>query len=174
MGANERAANAARRRHSISAHVGPTPTLCRVLAALQIVGNDFYSSHEVPRLGYATTRHGNSSSTRQEQLVSAPLIEFRRVRKAFGPKVIYSGLDLSVPRGAALTIVGGSGVGKSVLLKMLIRLLTPDSGSIVFDGEEVTTMNERELSRLRQRIAMLFQAGALFDSLDVGKNVAYG
>jgi phospholipid/cholesterol/gamma-HCH transport system ATP-binding protein len=106
--------------------------------------------------------------------VSAALIEFRRVRKAFGPKIIYSGLELSVPRGAALTIVGGSGVGKSVLLKMLIGLLKPDSGSIVFDGEEVTKMSERELSRLRQRIAMLFQAGALFDSLDVGKNVAYG
>jgi phospholipid/cholesterol/gamma-HCH transport system ATP-binding protein len=101
-------------------------------------------------------------------------IEFRRVRKAFGPKVIYTGLDLKVERGASLTIVGGSGVGKSVLLKMLIGLLKPDSGSIRFDGDEVTEMNEANLSRLRQRIAMLFQAGALFDSLTVGDNVAYG
>ena len=104
----------------------------------------------------------------------APFIEFRRVRKAFGPKVIYTGLDLEVQRGAALTIVGGSGVGKSVLLKMLIGLLKPDSGSIRFDGEEVTEMNASQLSRLRQRVAMLFQAGALFDSLSVGDNVAYG
>jgi len=106
--------------------------------------------------------------------VSEPFIQFRGVRKAFGPKVVYSGLDLSVERGAALTIVGGSGVGKSVMLKMLIGLLKPDAGSVRFDGNEVTAMNHRELSRLRQRIAMLFQAGALFDSMTVGENVAYG
>jgi phospholipid/cholesterol/gamma-HCH transport system ATP-binding protein len=101
-------------------------------------------------------------------------IRFRGVRKAFGQKVVYSGLDLSVERGTALTIVGGSGVGKSVMLKMLIGLLKPDAGSVRFAGEEVTHMNERELSKLRQRIAMLFQAGALFDSMSVGENVAYG
>src|SRR6185295_16502254 len=85
-----------------------------------------------------------------------------------------SGLDLRVERGAALTIVGGSGVGKSVMLKMLIGLLRPDAGSVRFDGAEVTAMSPAELSRLRQRIAMLFQAGALFDSMTVGENVAYG
>jgi phospholipid/cholesterol/gamma-HCH transport system ATP-binding protein len=77
-------------------------------------------------------------------------------------------------RGEALTIVGGSGVGKSVMLKMLIGLLKPDRGSIVFDGQEVTKMGEIELGRVRQRIAMIFQSGALFDSLTVGRNVAYG
>jgi len=101
-------------------------------------------------------------------------IHFRGVRKAFGQKVVYSGLDLSVERGAALTVVGGSGVGKSVMLKMLIGLLKPDAGSVRFDGAEVTAMSERQLSKLRQRIAMLFQAGALFDSMTVGENVAYG
>src|SRR3954467_3750092 len=101
-------------------------------------------------------------------------IHFRSVRKAFGQKVVYSGLDLSVERGAALTVVGGSGVGKSVMLKMLIGLLRPDAGSVRFDGAEVTAMSESELSQLRQRIAMLFQAGALFDSMTVGENVAYG
>jgi phospholipid/cholesterol/gamma-HCH transport system ATP-binding protein len=106
--------------------------------------------------------------------VSEPFIQFRGVRKAFGPKVVYSGLDLSVERGAALTIVGGSGVGKSVMLKMLIGLLKPDGGSVRFDGAEVTEMRPGELSKLRQRIAMLFQAGALFDSMTVGENVAYG
>jgi phospholipid/cholesterol/gamma-HCH transport system ATP-binding protein len=103
-----------------------------------------------------------------------PFILFRGVRKAFGPKVVYSGLDLSVQRGAALCIVGGSGVGKSVMLKMLIGLLKPDAGSVRFDGNEVSEMTARELSLLRQRIAMLFQAGALFDSMTVGDNVAYG
>lgn len=103
-----------------------------------------------------------------------PLIVFRGVKKRFGPKVVYRDLDLDIYRGEVLTIVGGSGVGKSVMLKMLIGLLRPDAGSIVFDGREVTTMSEDDLSRVRQRIAMLFQSGALFDSLSVGENVAYG
>jgi phospholipid/cholesterol/gamma-HCH transport system ATP-binding protein len=102
------------------------------------------------------------------------LITFKGVRKVFGQKVVYAGLDLDVARGEVLTIVGGSGVGKSVMLKMLIGLLKPDRGSIRFDGEEVTQMKEGQLSKVRQRIAMLFQSGALFDSLSVGENVAYG
>jgi len=103
-----------------------------------------------------------------------PLIEFRGVTKRFGEKVIYRSLDLEIRRGEVLTVLGGSGVGKSVMLKMLIGLLKADSGSIRFDGEEVTTMGERQLSRVRQRICMLFQSGALFDSLSVGENVRYG
>jgi phospholipid/cholesterol/gamma-HCH transport system ATP-binding protein len=103
-----------------------------------------------------------------------PLISFKGVRKAFGPKVIYTGLDMDVYRGEVLTIVGGSGVGKSVMLKMLIGLLRADRGSITFDGNEVTNMSEDRLALVRQRIAMLFQGAALFDSLTVGENVAYG
>jgi len=102
------------------------------------------------------------------------LIRFKGVRKAFGPKIIYSGLDLTIKKGEVLTICGGSGVGKSVMLKMLIALLRADRGSIVFDGHEVTQMSEGELAVVRQRIAMLFQSGALFDSLSVGDNVGYG
>lgn len=102
------------------------------------------------------------------------LIQFTGVKKAFGQKVVYRGLDLSIERGEVLTVCGGSGVGKSVLLKMLIGLLTADAGSIVFDGQDVTKMRERELAEVRRRIAMLFQAGALFDSLTVAENVAYG
>jgi phospholipid/cholesterol/gamma-HCH transport system ATP-binding protein len=79
-----------------------------------------------------------------------------------------------VKRGEVLTICGGSGVGKSVMLKMLIGLLKADRGSIEFDGKEVTTMREEDLAIVRQRIAMLFQSGALFDSLNVGDNVGYG
>jgi phospholipid/cholesterol/gamma-HCH transport system ATP-binding protein len=79
-----------------------------------------------------------------------------------------------VVRGHVLTVVGGSGVGKSVMLKLLIGLLKADAGAIYFDGQDVTQCSEDELSLVRRRIAMLFQAGALFDSLSVGENVAYG
>jgi phospholipid/cholesterol/gamma-HCH transport system ATP-binding protein len=103
-----------------------------------------------------------------------PLIRFSHVRKAFGPKIIYTGLDLDVRKGEVLTICGGSGVGKSVMLKMLIGLLYADGGSIRFDGQELTKLDERALSDVRRRIAMLFQSAALFDSLTVGENVGYG
>jgi phospholipid/cholesterol/gamma-HCH transport system ATP-binding protein len=106
--------------------------------------------------------------------MTAPFIQFRGVRKAFGPKVVYERLDLDIERGQVLTIVGGSGVGKSVMLKMLIGLLKPDAGTVTFDGKEVGQMDADDLSLLRRRIAMLFQGGALFDSLNVRDNVAYG
>ncbi len=102
------------------------------------------------------------------------LIRFSNVQKHFGSKVIYRGLNLTIRKGEVFTILGGSGVGKSVMLKMLIGLLAVDGGSIQFDGQEVTTMNEQQLSVVRQRICMLFQSGALFDSLSVGQNVRYG
>lgn len=102
------------------------------------------------------------------------LIEFQGVDKAFGPKVIYTGLNLAIEQGEALTILGGSGVGKSVMLKMLIGLLKPDRGDIVFDGKSIVGMRPAELARVRQRIGMVFQGAALFDSLSVRENVAYG
>jgi phospholipid/cholesterol/gamma-HCH transport system ATP-binding protein len=103
-----------------------------------------------------------------------PIICFRDVRKAFGEKVIYKGLNLDIFPGETITIMGGSGVGKSVLLKLLIRLLESDHGSITFHGQEVTHMREHDIEMVRQRIAMLFQGAALFDSTSVGENVAYG
>lgn len=106
--------------------------------------------------------------------VAEALIRFQGVRKAFGDKVIYRGLNLDVMAGETITIMGGSGVGKSVLLKLLIRLLESDHGSITFHGEEITTMSEQRIGVVRQRIAMLFQGAALFDSISVGDNVAYG
>jgi phospholipid/cholesterol/gamma-HCH transport system ATP-binding protein len=106
--------------------------------------------------------------------VTAPLIVFEHVHKAFGPKVIYSGLELAIHRGETVTILGPSGSGKSVMLKMLVGLLTADKGTIVFDGADVTKMAELELYDVRRRIAYLFQGAALFDSLSVGENVAYG
>lgn len=103
-----------------------------------------------------------------------PIIRFSGVFKAFGPKEVYRGLDLLVYPGETLTIIGGSGVGKSVMLKLLIGLLKVDTGKIFFRDREVTAMNEREQGVLRQRIGMLFQGAALFDSISVGENVAYG
>jgi phospholipid/cholesterol/gamma-HCH transport system ATP-binding protein len=102
------------------------------------------------------------------------LIQFSHVQKHFGPKVIYSDLTLDVRRGEVMTVLGPSGVGKSVMLKMLIGLLETNGGSIQFDGVEVSKLQERELVGIRRRIAYLFQGAALFDSLDVGENVAYG
>jgi phospholipid/cholesterol/gamma-HCH transport system ATP-binding protein len=95
------------------------------------------------------------------------------VSKRFGPKVIFSDLSLNVYEGETLVVLGGSGVGKSVMLKLLIGLLAADSGTIRYRGEEVTQMDRDGLRKLRQNITMLFQSGALFDSLSVGENVAY-
>jgi phospholipid/cholesterol/gamma-HCH transport system ATP-binding protein len=106
--------------------------------------------------------------------VSEPLIQFIGVKKAFGQKVVFRGLDLEVQHGEVLTVCGGSGVGKSVMLKMLIGLLQADRGRILFGGTDVTQLNEVRLSEVRRRIAMLFQSAALFDSLSVGENVGYG
>lgn len=105
--------------------------------------------------------------------MAEPIIKFRGVEKAFGTKVIYRGLDLDVYEGQTLVVMGGSGVGKSVMLKMLIRLLDADRGSILYRDKEVTTMGREELILLRRNIAMLFQGAALFDSMSVGENVAY-
>src|SRR3954468_7900508 len=95
-----------------------------------------------------------------------PLIRFTRVEKSFGPKVVYSGLDLSISRGETVTILGASGSGKSVMLKMLIGLFEADAGEILFNGADVTKMEERQLYAVRRRIAYLFQGAALFDSLN--------
>ncbi len=102
------------------------------------------------------------------------LIEFRGVQKAFGPKKVYRDLNLEVHEGEVLTIIGGSGQGKSVMLKMLIGLLDVDGGEITFDGMRISGISEAEYAPVRRRVAMLFQAGALFDSLTTKENVAYG
>jgi phospholipid/cholesterol/gamma-HCH transport system ATP-binding protein len=103
-----------------------------------------------------------------------PLIRYVHVKKRFGPKVIFSPLDLDVVRGETLTMMGASGSGKSVMLKMLIGLIRPDEGQILFDGSDIAKMGDEQLTEVRRRIAYLFQGAALFDSLDVGENVAYG
>jgi phospholipid/cholesterol/gamma-HCH transport system ATP-binding protein len=109
-----------------------------------------------------------------EVAVGQPIVRFVDVYKSFGPKVIYSGLDLDLRRGETLTVMGASGSGKSVMLKMLIGLLKPDAGQILFYGRDIAAMSDEELTEVRRRIAYLFQGAALFDSLTVGENVAYG
>jgi phospholipid/cholesterol/gamma-HCH transport system ATP-binding protein len=102
------------------------------------------------------------------------LFELRGIRKAFGTQVVLDGLDLDIRRGELLTIIGISGCGKSILLKALIGVLPIDAGTIRFDGQEVQGLTEKGWVAVRRRIGMLFQAGALFDSLTVRDNVAYG
>jgi phospholipid/cholesterol/gamma-HCH transport system ATP-binding protein len=101
------------------------------------------------------------------------LIRYQGLKKAFGPKQIYDGLDLEVRRGETLTIIGGSGTGKSVLLKCLIGLLYPDEGQVLLAGQDVTLLPEKSMKDVRKRVAMVFQGAALFDSLTVGENIAY-
>jgi phospholipid/cholesterol/gamma-HCH transport system ATP-binding protein len=101
------------------------------------------------------------------------IISFRGVAKAFGDLVVYDDLSLDIRRGETLTIIGGSGVGKSVCLKMLIGLMAVDRGSVYAFGDDVVTMNAKALLKLRSRIAMLFQGAALFDSMSVEENIRY-
>ena len=92
----------------------------------------------------------------------------------FGGKVVHDGVDLAVREGEIMTLVGGSGQGKTVLLKEIIGLMRPDSGEIFVHGREVTRMDSFELQEVRREAAMVFQGSALFDSMTVADNVAYG
>jgi len=105
--------------------------------------------------------------------MAEPIIRFQGVSKSFGPKQVYEDLTLDIYPGETLTIIGGSGVGKSVALKLLIGLMDADGGTITAFGEQVTTMTEAELLKLRGRVAMLFQGAALFDSMTVEENIKY-
>ncbi len=93
------------------------------------------------------------------------------MKKAFGANVVLDGVDLDVPRGKSLVVIGGSGTGKSVMIKCILGLLRPDAGSIEIDGEEVFGMPAAERERVMKKFGMLFQGGALFDSLPVWENV---
>lgn len=105
---------------------------------------------------------------------SSNKIEVRDLRKAFAGKVVLDGVDLEVPRGESLVVIGGSGTGKSVLIKNIIGILHPDTGSIKVDGEEAVGMSARDREAVTAKFGMLFQSAALFDSLPVWENVAFG
>jgi phospholipid/cholesterol/gamma-HCH transport system ATP-binding protein len=104
---------------------------------------------------------------------AAVQIALRGVHKSFGPKVVLDGADLEVRDGESVVVIGGSGTGKSVLLKHIIGLLRPDSGTVEIDGVAIGELNRQELTRFRRRFGMSFQEGALFDSMNVGENVAF-
>jgi len=102
-----------------------------------------------------------------------PAIEFRDVHLSFDDKKILNGVSFTVRRGETKIILGRSGGGKSTTIRLVLGLLKPDSGQILIDGEDITNYTEEEMMRVRQKIGMIFQEGALFDSLSVYENVAY-
>src|SRR5215470_10854748 len=103
-----------------------------------------------------------------------PKISVRGLRKSFGRNRVLDSLDIDCATGESLVVIGGSGVGKSVLIKCILGLLQPEAGSIRIDGEQTVGLGRAERERLMQKFGMLFQGGALFDSLSVWENVAFG
>lgn len=101
------------------------------------------------------------------------LIVFEDIYKSFGPLHVLRGVSLRIKKGESLCIIGQSGVGKSVALRLMIGLLEPDRGRVLFQGKDVATLDEEGLTALRMHFAMLFQSGALFDSMTIGDNIAF-
>lgn len=102
------------------------------------------------------------------------MIEIRNLTKSFNKNLVLDNLNLKINKGETFVIIGRSGCGKSVLLKHIMGILKPDSGEVLIDGQDITKMSEKDLNKLRLRFGMLFQGSALFDSLSVGENVAFG
>ncbi len=101
------------------------------------------------------------------------MIEFKNVTKSFNDDVVLRNISFSMRRGETKIILGASGSGKSTILKLILGLIRPDSGEILVDGQDITKMSERELVQVRRKIGMVFQEGALFDSLSLRENVGY-
>ena len=123
----------------------------------------------------ATQPYGSAlpEGARPTAPVAAPLIQFTDVTKTFGANTVYEHMDLSVLPGETLAIIGGSGQGKSVCLKMMIGLLRPETGRVVFSGLSVPELDAEGLRQVRRRVAYVFQGGALFDSMTVEENIGY-
>ena len=102
------------------------------------------------------------------------MIEVRDLKKSFNDHPVLDGVGFRIETGESVAIIGRSGGGKSVLLKHLIGLLRPDAGEVLIDGENIVPMNERQLLRVRRKFGMVFQGAALFDSMTVAENVAFG
>lgn len=100
-------------------------------------------------------------------------LKMRGIKKSFGDQVVLRGVDLDVRRGEVLVLLGGSGGGKSVLMKHMVGLLQPDEGTVTLEGKVISDLSERELSWARKKISIMFQGGALFDSMTVAENIAF-
>ena len=105
--------------------------------------------------------------------MSDPFLRFVNVEKAFGPNKVLRGVDLAVGRGETVVVLGGSGSGKSVLLRHAVGLFRPDAGEVYVDGVEISKLDEEDLLETRKKVGMLFQSGALFDSMTVRENVSF-
>ncbi|MGH8092904.1 MAG: ABC transporter ATP-binding protein [Chthoniobacterales bacterium] len=131
---------------------------------------------DAPTVG-ETPPGGSSSLNSQLEALdsssSSPMIAVLGVHKRIGPQEILRGVDLSVGTGETLVIIGRSGGGKSVLLKNLIGLMQPNEGEIRIDGQSIVGLGERQLAAVRRRVGILFQGGALFDSMTVEENIAF-
>ncbi len=104
---------------------------------------------------------------------SGAIIELRGVRKSFGAQCVLDGVDLAIERGRTTVIIGRSGCGKSVMLKLMVGLLRPDAGEVYFDGQRIDGLGEAALAPVRRQISFVFQLNALFDSMTVGENVEF-
>ncbi|MDP2205246.1 MAG: ATP-binding cassette domain-containing protein [Alphaproteobacteria bacterium] len=101
-------------------------------------------------------------------------LELKDVRKSFGANHVLRGVNISIEKGKSLVVIGGSGTGKSVMIKSVLGIVTPDSGSILVDGQETTKLKGKDRDAQMRKFGMLFQGGALFDSLPIWENVAFG
>lgn len=104
---------------------------------------------------------------------NTPIIEVRDLHQKFGDHHVLKGVTAHVNKGETLVLLGGSGGGKSVLIKHFLGLLSPLSGDVIVEGENISNMNERQLGKVRRAIGMMFQSGALFDYMSVGQNIAF-
>ena len=106
-------------------------------------------------------------------MVSDSIVQVRGLKRRFGEQEVLRGVDLDIARGGVTTIIGGSGSGKSVLVKHIIGLLHPDEGAVIYEGQDMTRMNHKVLAAVRRNFGMLFQQSALFDSMTVEENIAF-
>lgn len=121
----------------------------------------------------ARSRPDEGSRGREGEPGSTPIVSLHGVHKSFGPQRVLTGLDLEIPTGQTTVVLGPSGSGKSVTLKLIVGLLKPDRGEVRFDGRRIDTLTERELKDVRLQVGLLFQMGALFDSLTVQENIEF-
>src|SRR5712692_7866487 len=106
-------------------------------------------------------------------MADQPYIQFSQVYKSFGDVRVLEDVSFEVRRGEMVTVMGRSGVGKSVMLKHIMGFLKPDSGQVFIDGQDVTNFSEKQFAEIRSKVTMVFQSGALFDSLTVADNIAF-